>query len=62
MGFQKDGAVIDKRKIASGQLIEIGEIQYGTTIALKVGLDTVWRAVFKRDFHQNEIHDVELYR
>jgi hypothetical protein len=47
--IRQNGVILEKRNIAAQSYCSIDKISFGTEIEIRIGLDTVWVAHFKRD-------------
>ena len=54
--IRRNGVVIERREIAAQTYCTIDKISLGTEIEIRIGLDTVWTAFFKRD-KENEFYN-----
>lgn len=50
--------VVDKRKISSDKIVELGELTYGLCVQVVIGLDIVWQIEFRKQ--QNYVVNDEI--
>lgn len=58
----KNNHIVDKRKISADKYMELGNVTYGLSICVVIGLDVIWQVNFKKQQTTVVTNEIEILR